>query len=111
MDLRSELLALDDLQTKQVTVPVWNRKVRIREMGLQESLAMLSSDNLKDGRITLDADDFARIISHCVIDDDGKRVFTDKDVPVLARKNRRALMFLYNEITGLSGSVEDAEKN
>lgn len=111
MDLRSELLALDDLRTKQVTVPVWNREVRIREMGLQESLAMFAGNNVKDGKVTLDAEDFARVVSCCVIDDDGKRVFTDKDIPALARKNRRALMFLYNEITGLSGNVEDAEKN
>lgn len=111
--LRDQLLALDDLRTKEVTVPVWKHKLTIRELGLQESLEWAGPDRVsKDGKVTLSGEDLAKVIAYGVINPEtGERVFTNADIPKLASKNRRALMFLYNEITALSGSVEDAEKN
>lgn len=113
MGLSQEILGLDDLVTKEVTVPVWNKTLTIREMGLQDALRAFNPDSLTDdGKIRMDAEDIASVVAACVIDPEtGERVFGDKDVAVLARKNRKALMFLYNEITGLSGSAEEAEKN
>jgi len=113
MDLKADILACSDLRNKEVTVPVWKRKVTIRELGLQESLASFGPDKVaKNGKITLDATDIARVVAFGVIDPaTGERVFADDDVPALAKKSRVALMYLYNQITSLSGTVEDAEKN
>lgn len=113
MGLRDDLLAIDDLRTKEVSVPVWKRKVHIRELGLLESLEVFSPDRIgKDGKIHLEATDMARVAAMGIFDPEtGERVFSDDDIPALARKNQKALMFLYNQITALSGSIEDAEKN
>jgi hypothetical protein len=112
MDVRSELLGLDDLVTKEVEVPVWNRKLRVRELGLLESLQVMGPDKVgDDGKITMTGEDLARVVALGVISDDGERVFTDEDIPVLAKKNRKALTALYHEILALGGSVEEAEKN
>jgi hypothetical protein len=113
MGLKSEILESDDLVTKVVDVPVWKRKVTIREMGLAESLVAFGPENVTDdGKVHLSAETIAQVVACCVIDPkSGDRVFEDGDVPKLARKSRVALMFLYNEITALSGSVEEAGGN
>ena len=111
MGLSQELLDFNDLRTKEVKVPQWKRTVTIQELGLQES--MLAFGSIKpddDGKVTLDHMDIAQIVAFGVIDDSGERVFSDKDVPKLARKNHKALMLLYTSITALSGSVEDEVK-
>ena len=111
MGLSQELLDFNDLRTKEVKVPQWKRTVTIQELGLQES--MLAFGSIKpddDGKVTLDHMDIAQIVAFGVIDDAGERVFSDKDVPKLARKNHKALMLLYTSITALSGSVEDEVK-
>lgn len=112
MGLRDKLLSVSDLRTKEVEVPSWGAKLTIRELNLQESMDAFS--NIKpddDGNVTLGYDDVAKVVAFGVIDEDGERVFTDEDVPVLAKKGKAALMKLYTEITMLSGTVEDEVKN
>jgi hypothetical protein len=107
----ADILDCADLRTKEVDVPVWGRKVTIRELGLSEGLALFAQVREFDGNsVSLDGEAIARVVAWGVIDPaTGERVFSDADVPKLARKNRTPLMFLYQEITSLSG--EDAEKN
>jgi len=112
MGLSQDLLDFNDLLTQEVKVPQWKRTVTIQELGLQES--MLAFGSIKpddDGKVTLDHMDIAQIVAFGVIDPEtGERVFSDEDVPKLARKNHKALMLLYTSITALSGSVEDEVK-
>ena len=106
----SELLALDDLRTKVVDVPGWKQKLTIRELGLDEGIKLFSMAQESNDKLVLGGEDIARVIAWGVIDPDTReRVFSDADIPALAKKNRKALMFLYQEITALSG--DDAEKN
>ena len=112
MGISQDILDFTDLRTKEVEVPQWKRTVTIQELGLQES--MLSFGTIKpddDGKVTLDHIDIAQIVAYGVVDPETfERVFSDKDVPKLARKNHKALMLLYTSITALSGSVEDEVK-
>ena len=112
MGLSQDLLDFDDLRTQEVMVPQWKRTVTIQELGLQESMLAFGSIKPDDeGKVTLDHMDIAQIVAFGVIDPDtGERVFSDKNVPKLARKNHKALMLLYTSITALSGSVEDEVK-
>jgi hypothetical protein len=113
MELNQDILDFNDLRTKEVKVPQWKRTVTIQELGLQESMLAFGSikpDN--EGKVTLDHLDIAQIVAFGVVDPETmERVFSDKDVPKLARKNHKALMLLYTSITALSGSVEDEVKN
>ena len=113
MGLSQDIFDTDDLLTREVEVPQWNKTVTIRELGLQESMLAFGSVKAdEDGNVTLDYLDIAQIVAFGVIDPEtGDRAFTDEDVPKLARKNHKALMLLYTSIAALSGSVEDEVKN
>jgi hypothetical protein len=107
----ADFLGLDDLRTKTVTVPRWNKAVTIRELGLEEGVKLSQMYSAKDGQTVLSAEDIARVVAWGVVDENGERVFSDDDASALARKNRDPLMFLFREITSLSADFEEAEKN
>jgi len=113
MGLSQDLLGFSDLRIKEVEVKPWKRTLTIRELGLQESMSAYGSlQPGKGGKVTLEPIDIAQIVAYGVIDPEtGERVFADADVPALAKKNTKALMFLYTAITSLSSSVEDEVKN
>jgi len=88
--------------------------VTIRELTLEEGvqLSRLYGRVSKEGdSVTLHAEDVAKVVAWGVVDESGERVFSDDDVPALARKNRDALMLLFREITALAADAEDAEGN
>lgn len=107
----SKLLDFADLREKEIEVKEWKCTLRVRELGLEEGMALFNMiKGLQEGSaVTLQATDIAQVIAWGVVDENGNRVFSDADVPKLARKNRNALMSIYTEITSLTG--EDAEKN
>jgi hypothetical protein len=109
----TDILGLDDLRTKEVEVPHWKQKLTIREMGLDDGVHFASMMRAKgDGdNVSLTGEDIAGVVARGVIDENGERVFKDEDIPALARKSQKALLFLYSEIVGLSGDVEEAAKN
>ncbi len=106
----SDILFLDDLQTKVVKVKEWDCELTIQELGLGDGLQMFSMVSDIEDNPVLEADQIAQVIAWGVIEPEtGERVFSDDDVSALAKKNRNALMFLYQEIITLSG--EEAVKN
>lgn len=110
----ADILGLADLCTKTVKVPKWGVEMTIRELGLEEGvrLSQMYGRLAKEGdAVSLKAEDIAQVVAWGVVNEKGERVFSDDDVPKLARKNREPLLFLYQQITGLSGTVEEAEKN
>ena len=112
MELSQELLAFKDLRTTEVKA--WGQTLTVQEQGLQESMVSFGPDSKvsKDGKITLNAIDIARVVAFGVIDPESlERVFSDEDIPTLARKNRDTLMRLYHAILELSGDPKEAEKN
>lgn len=113
MSLSESILGNDDLRTKEVEVPQWKTTLTVRELGLQESMIAYGSLKPTDtGEVTLGHSNIAQIVAFGVIDPEtGDRVFSDADIPKLARKNHKALMTLYMAITALSGTVEDEVKN
>jgi hypothetical protein len=107
----ADILGFQDLRTKQVEVPQWGATLTIKEMGLQEGVKFAGMVRDTGETLTMTAEQIASIVAWCVIDDAGERVFSDADIPKLASKSQKALLFLYSEIVGLSGSLEEAEKN
>ena len=112
MSMRAaDILNFMDVRTSEVEVSEWNTTLRIKELGLDEGMSLFEKfKGLKEGEeFTLKARDIAQVVAWGVIDEEGNRVFSDDDVPALAKKNRNALMTLYTAITALAG--EDAAKN
>ena len=105
----SDILGFDDLRTKVVKVKEWDCELTVRELSLDAGLRAFEMVRDIDGDDpTISADNIAQIVAWGVVDN-GERVFSDDDVPVLAQKNSKPLMFLYREIMSLTG--EDEAKN
>ena len=107
----SDILGLDDLKTKVVKVDQWDMDVTICELDLNQGMQLFGMiSEINDDHPTITAEQVAQIVVWGIIDEEsGKHVFSDSDIPKLVKKNRVPLMFLYQEISSLSG--DDAEKN
>jgi hypothetical protein len=110
----SDILGFDDLKTKVVNVKWWDCEVTVRELDFEQTMkATAMFKGVDDDNPTVLADDLAQVVAWGVVDTDtGERVFSDDDVPALAKKSAKALMFLYSEILAVSTvSQEEAVKN
>ncbi len=105
----SDILQFDDLATKTVKVKELDRELIIRELSLDDGIRWFQMAQELNDKLVLDAEDIAKVVAWGVINESGERLFSDEDIPSLKAKNRNALMFLYTEITKLSGA--NAEKN
>jgi hypothetical protein len=107
----TDILDFADLKEGTVEVPEWKTTLTIRELGLDQGLSLYSMvQSLSGNQVVMKGQDIAQVIAWSVVNPEtGERVFSDADVPALAKKNRNALMRIYTAITSLTG--EDAEKN
>lgn len=90
---RDQILEVADLKTETVSVPEWGGEVIVASMTgeardvWEQSLVVAeggkSRANLENIR--------ARLVVATVVDENGNRLFTDKDVAILGRKSSAAL--------------------
>ncbi len=109
---KDQILSADDLQTKDVYVKPWDGYVRIRTMTAHErdrfEQMMFSNRGGKKERMD---DVRATLVSLTVVDEDGKRMFSDKDVKALSKKSAAALDKIFSEAQSLNAvSDEDVEE-
>ena len=113
---RDAILIASDIQTEEVAVPEWGGKVIIRGMtGAQrdayEDASLSMPDKKKQTRAFIYKDARARLVAWSVVDENGKRVFSDADIPRLSEKSAAALQRIFNVAMRLSGiSEEDIEE-
>jgi hypothetical protein len=115
---KQQILSLSDEETVIVTVPEWNNEtVRLQSMTAAmrdcwES-AILARKELPEaergrGLRTL-------LLSLCIVNERGQRIFDDPDVHDLATKNAKAIDRLFDAAMALNRigdkDLEDAEKN
>ena len=110
---RKAILAVNDLVTKTVNVPEWKGDVIIRTMTGSERDAFESSliegrgDNKQANMKNLRA----KLLASCLIDESGKRLFSEKDIGDLGGKSAKALDRLYTVARDLNGiGAEDEEE-
>lgn len=118
---REAILQSSDLKTETVSVPEWGGEVLVKGMSGTERDAFEAGNILrkdKNGKpgFELNAVNIrARLCSLCIVDETGKRLFTDTDVEALGRKNAAALHRVFEVAQRLSGltkaDVEELEKN
>ena len=106
---RDAILNADDLPSEVIIVPEWGGDVRVRTMSGSERDAFESSligsgtkdttKNLRDLR--------ARFASLVIVDDDGERLFSEKDVSALGRKSAAALDRVLTAGQRLNGLTKD----
>jgi hypothetical protein len=106
---RDQILQANDIQTEEVSVPEWGGAVRVRALDGEERDALEASMiqgkgrnaqvNLKNLR--------AKLVARSIVDEKGKRIFSDEDIPALARKSAAALTRVYEVAQRLSGITPD----
>ena len=110
---KDDILKADDLVTQVVNVKEWGGAVVVRTMtGAERDFfeSSLFSDkgadkaaNIKNLR--------ARLLSLCLADEEGKRLFTDKECELLGGKSSKVIDRLYTIAARLNaiGAVEEEE--
>lgn len=90
---RDDILSADDLRTESVAVPEWGGQVIVRELTGTERDAYESSVVKTDGKkVSVDSTNLrAKLASLSMVGDDGKRLFSEKDVTALGKKSAAAL--------------------
>jgi hypothetical protein len=107
LKIKEAILAADDLVTETVKVPEWNMTVYIRSMSGQERDKFESSAfNASTGKVN--AENLrAKLVSMCLVDKEGSRIFSDKEAVELGKKSAKVLSRLYDIATKLNALSDD----
>ncbi len=110
---RDEILGADDLKTESVDVPEWGGSVFVRELtGAERDTWEASVVKTNGTKVTIDSQNMrAKLVALCVVDGDGKRVFTAKDAKELGAKSAAALDRVVDAARRLSRIGEDELEN
>lgn len=104
---KDDILKADDLPARDVTVDEWGGVVRVRGLTGTErdrfefSLAAARNDPSK-------VQVRAEIVGRCLVDGDGKRLFTDREIAKLGEKSGAALDRVFDVVRDLSGMKDDS---
>lgn len=106
---KDAILAADDRKTCDVTVPEWGGTVRIATMSASERDRWESETYGGDKPNT--SDFRARFVALCLVGEDGRRLFTDREVGELGKKSAAALQKVFKVAQDLNAlTVAEAEK-
>jgi hypothetical protein len=109
---KSDILNADDRKTERVEVPEWGGSVLVRSLsGAERDKFESDSVDQKTGK-TKTENFRARLLSLCIVDEDGKRLFESRgDIAMLGNKSVAALQRVFNKCQELNGfSEEDIEE-
>jgi len=109
---KDDILKAADTQTEEVDVPEWGGTVLVRGLTGTERDEYEASLMVRRGdqMVMNTANGRAKLIAKCVVDDDGRRLFTDQDANALGEKSGKALDRLFDVASRLSGLREEDVK-
>ena len=115
---RDDILGINDLPYEDVLIPEWgNRYVRVRALTGAERDAFEQSIVEQKGKSTkMNLQNIrAKLVALTVVDEEGKRVFSDADAKLLGQKSALALNRVFEVAQKLSGltpeDVDELTKN
>jgi hypothetical protein len=115
---KAEILAAQDIATEVVEVPEWGGSVIVKAMSGVERDSfeeMVLRKGPSGGFEPVMANMRAKLLAKTLVDEDGKALFTDKDVAALGQKSAQVLDRLFTVASRLSGisqsDVDDLAKN
>ena len=111
---REQILGAADIQTEEVHVPEWGGTVLVRGLtGAERDRFEMSMGEVTQGkRVQWRVQNIrARLCVLAIVDETGKQVFTQADVPMLTEKSAAALDRVFSVASRLSGlSDQDMEE-
>ncbi|WP_461365749.1 hypothetical protein [Candidatus Darwinibacter acetoxidans] len=106
---RDKILKADDIEVRELEVPEWGGSVYVRgmtgrerdqfEAGIVKQKGRNTEINMKNAR--------AKLVVLCTVDENGKRIFGDADIALLADKSAKALDRIFSVAQELSGISKD----
>lgn len=105
---RDAILAVDDIQTREVFVPEWGDSVFIKGMTGAERDAFEAANRDSSGNQKL-TNFRARFLVRCIVNENGTRIFSDADAAALGKKSSGALNRLWDVSNELNGTSEEAQ--
>jgi hypothetical protein len=106
----TEILAIPDIETRDVWVPEWKTYVRVRALSSIERDRILDSNRVGKGRkerVTIQGIE-AKFVIEASVAPDGGPLFRRADFHKLSTKNAGAVSRLYAAIAEMSGLGADA---
>lgn len=114
---KQQILDAQDIKTETVSVPEWGGEVRVRALSAAERDQFEDKVVKRDGkrsRVVL-TDIRARLAAICMVDEAGKRLFSDAEMAELTKKSAAALQRVFEVAQRLAGitdeDTEELEKN
>lgn len=110
-----EILAASDIEIERVEIPEWKGFIYVKGMTGAErdqyEADMVTAKGPDEKRVIDMSDLRAKLGSMAICDEDGNRLFTEKDVRALTKKSAAALQRVFKVAQRLSGlSDEDLEE-
>jgi hypothetical protein len=102
---KESILAADDLPREKVIVPEWRDEVWVKTLNGEERDSYEASI-LQDGKVSLD-NIRAKLCVRCMVDDQGNRLFEDKDAFALGRKSGNAIRRVFEVAQRLNKMGEE----
>lgn len=110
---KAQILEASDIETIKVSVPEWGGEVLVKGLtGLERDAFEKSVVEIRGKNIRFTADNIrARLVAFSIVDEAGKRVFSDAEISELGKKSAVALERIFSIASKLSGlSDEDVSE-
>jgi len=114
---RECILEAKDLKTERVDVKEWGGEIIVSELGGLAAVEfwefLAPGDGEDEGAVV--SQNVKRMfkavaIAHCVVDEDGNRLFSNEDIPTLARKHPKVLSRVFDVVDRLNLLTPAAQK-
>jgi hypothetical protein len=110
---RDQILGADDLQRVEVEVPEWGGTLLVRALTGAERGQLEASALQQQGQgvafVPQSVETVrARVVAMAAIDEEGKRLFSTRDVVALGEKSGRALEKVFDIVSEISGISQGA---
>lgn len=104
-----QALSSEDLKKERVEVPEWGGYMFIQTMmGTDRDLYEESCVVERDGKFKQTFHNMrSKLVARCAVDDNGKRIFSEKQVAELGKKSAKVLDRLFAKAQELNGISDD----
>ena len=109
---KAQILEVKDLPFLDVDVPEWGGTVRIQGMKAADRDSFESSIyKTVDGKPVLQHENFrAKLLARCLVDENGERLFSEKEIEELGSKSAKVVQFLFDEAQKLNGTSKEEKE-
>ena len=108
---KDDILAASDVTFEEIEVPEWGGWVRVKALSGAERdwfEASVSGEERKGKKVRMNLRNVrARLVSMCLVDERGKRLFTPNDIEALGHKSAAALDRVFDAAMRLAGMRQE----